>query len=165
MFAWFGPVALEILRVDGLEVRDTWAYAEHGVIDGKPRLQFQGAQLRRVTLDFRLRVEHGDPEALLDRLRLIGDSGEAQLLQRGDGRQLGEFVVTELSDKPGWAYADGKPIAVTAKMKLQEYAGPQPAPAGQAVGAGDSTRARRADPPAPPARKPDDVGADDIVRR
>jgi phage protein U len=165
MFAQFGPIPLEILRVDGLEVRDSWAYAEHGVIDGKPRLQFQGRQLRQASLDFRLRVEHGDPEALLDRLRLAGDSGEAQLLQRGDGRQLGEFVVVELSDKPGWAYADGKPIAVTAKMKLQEYVGPRPAPRGQAVGAGDSPQARRADPAPRPARKPGAVGSGEIVRR
>ncbi len=164
MFVKFGSIPLEVLRVDGLELRDTWAYSEHGAIEGEPRLQFQGKGLRRATVDFRLRAEHGDPEALLDQLRQAGDSGEARLLQRGDGRELGRFVVTELSDQPGWALADGKPVAITAKMKLREYVGQAFAPRGEAAGAGDSPRAQRATQSGGGGR-PDDVSSSEIVRR
>ena len=165
MFAFLGAVPLDILQVNGLELRDSWGYAEHGVIDGRPRLQFTGRGLREVTLEFRLRLEHGDPEALLDRLRAQADAGDAARLQRGDGRDLGDFVIQRLNDKPGWTYADGKPVAVQAQAKLKEYAGPIEARRPQGQAAAGSPLARRADPADAPAGQPGDVAGDTIVRR
>lgn len=165
MFAFLGEVPLEILQVHGLELRDSWGYAEHGVIDGRPRLQFTGRGLRQVTLDFRLRLEHDDPESLLDRLRALADAGDAARLQRGDGRDLGDFVILQLSDKPGFAYADGKPVAVQAQAKLKEFAGPIEARRPQRQAAAGSPLARRADPADAPAGQPGDVAGDTIVRR
>ena len=60
MFMMLGSVALDVLTVKGLEVRDAWVHAEHSVIKGKPKLQFTGAKLREATLHFRLHRDWGD---------------------------------------------------------------------------------------------------------
>lgn len=142
MFMMLGAVALEVLTVKGLELRDGWTYAEHAVIEGKPKLQYTGAKLREGTINFRLRRDWGDPEALLAQLRAIADAGEAQLLQRGDGRMLGLFVVTSLSDRPKWAVSNGKPVEIEASVTLKEYV-PEEGQAPAAVAVVGAPLARR----------------------
>lgn len=131
MFLMLGAVRLDVLTVRGLQVSDGWTYAEHAVVEGRPKLQFTGAKLRDASIDFRLRRDWGDPEALLDQLRALAEAGEAQLLQRGDGRLIGLFVITGLTDSPKWSISNGRPVEVEASMTLKEYVpedGQRPAP-------------------------------------
>jgi phage protein U len=133
MLLMFGPVTMDVLVVRGLEISDGWGYAEHAVIEGKPKLQFTGPRLREVSLQFRLRRDWGDPEAMLGQLRALADAGTAGLLQRGDGRLIGLFVLTSLSDRPRWAVSSGRPVDIEASAQLKEYVPEDARPAAIAV--------------------------------
>ena len=163
--AFLGEIKLSILRVKGLEVSDSWRYAEHAVVEGRPRLQHTGKGLREGSIDVALRAEHGDPDAMHERLIALADRGEAAPLLRGDGADLGRFVITKLSDAPSWTFADGKPITVTLRISLKEFVGrEQPRPQGEATNAG-SPLARRPARDNPPPGDPADVPVAQIVRR
>jgi len=164
-WAYLGARKLDVLSVMGHELKHGWSYAEHKRAGGPARLQATGRELTTGTLKIKLHHGKDAVQATIDDLKAAADSGEAQTLQRGDGRIVGTFVVTGLSEKHRSTFPDGQPIAVELNLELREWAGessparpPRPAVPG-------SPRARAPRPDRPRPADPGSVPAGKIVRR
>lgn len=126
MIGTFGSVVFEsstkkVNTIDEFNRTSTADFAEHKTLDGKPRLQFLGEGLDKITFTMRLNIFLGViPEKQIKILQDIKAAGEAQTLIIGD-TPLGNFVVTELNEK--WPHIDGKGNLIVAYMDitLKEY--------------------------------------------
>lgn len=126
MIGTFGSMVFEssgqkVHTFDDFERRGTAAFAEHAVVEGKPRLEFTGDNLDEVSFTVRLDLAQGiDPEPQITRFREIKAAGEAQTLIIG-GVPLGGFVITSLSEK--WRIVDnrGRLTLAALDLSLKEY--------------------------------------------
>lgn len=164
MFATLGTVRLDVLTAKGLGIQDGWDYAQHTVVEGKPRLQYVGQRLRDVSLSLRFHRSFCDPEAELFALRALADQAKAALLQLGTGRVLGRFVITDLREDPDWMLENGQAVSIGCALSLMEWADEDtPAPPRRAVQG--SPVARRAQPAAAPTPSdPASVPSSSVVR-
>lgn len=96
-------------------------FAQHDVLDKKPRLQFTGLDLEEIGLSIRLDIALGvNPLAEINSLREMRDNGEEQSLMI-NGRPLGKFVLEDISED--WSQTDsaGRLLAAEVSLKLKEY--------------------------------------------
>lgn len=101
--------------------KGTARFARHVVSEGKPRLEFLGADLEEINLVIRLNAQHGlDPEAELAALREIRDAGQEKTLVVG-GRVIGKFVLEEISEEHQRHSGSGLLLLADATIKLTEY--------------------------------------------
>lgn len=164
-WAFLGGRHLDVLSVTGFSLDHAWQYAEHTVIDGRPKLQATGAKLTTGQIKARLHASKDDPDRVIDRYRTAGNAGEALTLQRGDGRIVGRFVVESLSVTHRKTWPDGTVMAAEVTLKLREWAG-DPAPTAPARPATPGSALGRTAPPSPSAEgDPSAVPARKIVRR
>ncbi len=129
MFALLGDQAFHLVTWwSALSGQEGVDYAEHGLIEGKPRLQWIGDKLDVLTLTVTLRIDFCDPAAELDRLRQVMKSRQAQPLVFGNGVFRGRFVVTDLRTRTERTTATGALLAIDADITLREHVAP-PEPA------------------------------------
>lgn len=164
MFATLGTVTLDILATTGLGISDGWDFAEHALIEGKPKLQHVGDQLREVSLSFRFHRSFCEPELELLALRDLAATRKAALLQFGSGRIVGRFVVTSLREDPDWLLDDGRPMAINCSVGLKEYAGDAEVATPSRAVAGSPVARRAAPPTAAAGADPAAVPSSTIVR-
>ncbi|HJU70390.1 MAG TPA: phage tail protein [Paucimonas sp.] len=140
MFAILGDVEFDLITYfDGLETRFGAEYAEHALIERKPRLQFVGDKLDEVKIDLVFHVSYCDPEAELVRLRNALASHDALSLVLGNGDYKGRFVITELTATGRHTDAAGTLLAVEASVDLREFTGDSAQPPAPAVRPAGST--------------------------
>lgn len=122
----FGPVVWSVSsgQVKNFEqfVRAREAtFAEHPVLDHKPRLQHIGTGLDEITFDMKFVGSlNVDPMSEIDTLRGILEAGDEKPLIMG-GKVLGDFVLTKMEEK--WTMVDNKgrvPLAVVS-VTLKEF--------------------------------------------
>lgn len=116
-----GDVPLEVLHVQGLSVDESWQYAKHAVIAGKPLLDFVAEDLREVTIDCRFTRKLGDPVQAVNRLRALASAHEVVALQTDTGGIVGFFVIVSLNRRVTKTLADGTLISTDVTIKLTEY--------------------------------------------
>jgi phage protein U len=126
MFAQLGSVQFNVFPIDGFEERFAYAFAEHQVIEGKPRLQFIGDNLDETTIGLRWHVNFCDPLASWNQLKAEADKHQALNLVFGDGSNLGRRVITELCKTLVSTADNGRPICIEARATLREYFDDQP---------------------------------------
>ena len=134
MFALLGNIQFDLITYfDGFESKFGADFAEHAVIEGKPRLQWIGDKLDEVNIQLSFHLEFCDPEAELLKLRGAVTSHEAMALVLGNGDYKGWFVVTSVDATSRQTDQAGTLIALDAQMTLREFVGdkknPQPRPA------------------------------------
>lgn len=98
-------------------------FADHALLEGKPRKQYIGANLRSITFDMMLRADLGiSPRVMLETLKTLAEEGSAHYLIIG-GRPLSQnpFVVTSISDQWGTVYNAGQLYQCTVSVSLEEY--------------------------------------------
>lgn len=172
MFALLGDQAFHLVTWwSGLSGQEGVDYAEHALIEGKPRLQWIGDKLDTLTLSITLRVDFCDPAAELDRLRKLMKARKSLPLVFGDGLYRGRFVIVDLRTKTERTTGAGTVLAVDAEVGLREHvAPPEPAtfasPAATAKGPAAKTTTK---PVAKPittetVTNPDGFSARKIVR-
>lgn len=124
MFAILGEIEFEVAGgITGMDLRSPAEWAEHALIQGKPLLEWMGEGLDEYSLSIRLHAALGDPEARLRVLREAKSKHEPLAFVLGSGDYLGAFVITDISNTPLRARADGRLMSATVQVTLREFAG------------------------------------------
>ena len=123
MFAVLGEIPFEVVgSPEGFESTRGYHFAEHRVVESKPRLQWLGNDLERLKFELRLHSSFTDPAAKMALLRLTAASHLALPLVFGNGRFRGFFVIESIAMRSQQFSARGVPIAITAALALKEWA-------------------------------------------
>ena len=123
MFAVLGDIVFELLNSpDGFESSRSWDYAEHRVVQDRPKLQWIANNLEIIELDFQFHSSFTDPSTQLAALLAAGDDHYARPLVFGNGVHRGYFIVTSIRTSARQMSADGRLIAITVKAVLREWA-------------------------------------------
>lgn len=109
-----------------MDLTKGWVYAEHQVVEGKPLLQFMGANLDGFSLTFLFHASFCIPQKSWDALVTLAATHTAFPLTQGNGRYLGRFVITELARTAQMAADDGTLLSIEAKATLKEYVDKKP---------------------------------------
>lgn len=136
MFALLGDVQFDpITYFDGFESQFGADYAEHPLIEGKPRLQFVGDKLDEIRIQLAFHLHYCDPEAELVKLKDALAAHQAMALVLGNGDYKGWFVLTDVQATSKHTDKAGTLIALEASITLREFVGdkknPLPPPAVQ----------------------------------
>lgn len=124
MYALLGDIQFELITYfDGLETQYGADFAEHALIEGKPRLQFIGDKLNEIRIQLSLNTWFCDPEAELAALTGALTAHQAMALVFGNGDYKGFFVLTELQVTARQTDESGTLLAVEASMTLREFVG------------------------------------------
>ncbi len=98
-------------------------WTQHQPISGKPVSEFQGADLRTITLTISLNAMHGvQPRATIEFIESAAEYGIHYPLVIG-GRKIGlhEWIITQISEKWGAIIQDGRLVEAKLTLTLQEY--------------------------------------------
>ncbi len=132
-FAVFGDIPFTLpAYFDSFEQQSGQEFAEHALIEGKPRLQRIGAQLERIDIEVGLHHSFCSVATEIARLRELLASGQARALVFASGEYKGHFVLADLRQSLLKTMADGTPLAARLQLSLREFA----AQAGQVDGQG-----------------------------
>lgn len=136
MFALLGDVQFDLITYfDGFESQFGADYAEHPLIEGKPRLQFVGDKLDEIRIQLAFHLHYCDPEAELAKLKKALAAHDAMALVLGNGDYKGWFVLTDVQATSKHTDKAGTLIALEASITLREFVGdkknPLPPPAVQ----------------------------------
>ncbi|MCG8639138.1 MAG: phage tail protein [Desulfobacterales bacterium] len=126
MIGTFGNIVFEtsqakILTFDNFKRSGSASFAEHPVLDDKPRLQHTGTALDEITFSVSLNKYLGvSPADELQKFRDAKDRGEALKLMIG-GKSLGDFVLTRVDDT--WQTVDnqGRPVKTGLELTIREF--------------------------------------------
>src|SRR5579864_3066871 len=123
MFAVLGEIVFEVLgSPDSFESTRTWDYAEHQVVDDRPKLQWLAANLEAIELDFYFHSSFTDPSAQAAALIAAAGDHNARALVFGNGIHRGYFIVTSIRTTAKQMSASGDLIAITIRARLKEWA-------------------------------------------
>lgn len=95
-------------------------YAQHELINGKPRLQAVGDNLDSISFGMYLHSEFTNPELDIETLRLSMQNREVLPLILGNGRVLGFFVIPNFSQINSFTDPLGNLIEATLSVELLE---------------------------------------------
>lgn len=115
-----------LISPTGIESKQSFSYAEHQVIEGKPLLQYTGDGLTDISLAFLFHADFCKPQVIWDALVEMATSHKAFPLCQGNGLLLGRFVIADISRTTTYAGDDGALYAFECKLTLREYVDPQP---------------------------------------
>jgi phage protein U len=122
MLALFGELLFDTLSSpEGIYVRREYTYAEHKVIEARPRLQWLAQELQRISLDLSLHVAFVNPLLQMRALRAAAEDHQARALIFGNGIHLGHFVIEALEETHQQLADDGSYIAISARVELREW--------------------------------------------
>lgn len=134
MFALLGDVQFDLITYfDGFESQFGADYAEHALMEGKPRLQWMADKLDEIRIQLSFHSQYCDPEQELLKLRQALTSHQAMALVLGNGDYKGWFVLTELQATSKQTDAAGTLIALEASITLREFVGDKKKPLAPAV--------------------------------
>lgn len=124
MFALLGDVQFDLITYfDGFESQFGADYAEHPLIEGKPRLQFIGDKLDEIRIQLAFHLHYCDPEAELAKLKDALAAHQAMALVLGNGDYKGWFVLTDVQATSKHTDKAGTLIALEASITLREFVG------------------------------------------
>jgi len=160
MYALLGDIQFDLITYfNGFECIFGADYAEHAMIDGKPRLQSTGLALDEIQITLAFHNMFCEPESELVRLKNALTDRHALALVLGNGDYKGWFVITAVTATAQQTDSQGTITALEASMTLREYTGdpanPLPPPA---VKPEDPPVQAVAQPPAPPVAVPEAGG-------
>ena len=95
----------------------------HNIIGKKPRLEFQGADLREIEMEIRLDAAYGvKPRKLLEKIEQAVQSGRAEKLVIG-GKAIGKnrFVIKSVSETWNCIFNRGELVIANVTLSLTEY--------------------------------------------
>ena len=136
MFALLGDVQFDLITYfDGFESQFGADYAEHPLIEGKPRLQFVGDKLDEIRMQPAFHLHYCDAAAELAERNKALAAHDAMALVLGNGDYKGWFVLTDVQATSKHTDKAGTLIALEASITLREFVGdkknPLPPPAVQ----------------------------------
>ena len=124
MFAILGDIQFDLITYfDGFESSFSANFAEHALIDGKPRLQSVGDNLDEIRLQLAFHQHYCNPEAELTKLIKAKSAHRAMPFVLGNGDYKGWFVMTDLQASTRHTDKAGTLVALEANVTLREYVG------------------------------------------
>ena len=134
MWALLGDIYFELLFTpEAADLKTLHNYAEHSVIEGKPKLQWTGDGLQERNWMIRLHSTFCDPDTVMSFLHSVAAEHKALPLSLGTGQYLGRYVIAEIYEQTLVTDQYGGTIAQTAGLKLKEWIGTGADVAGEAV--------------------------------
>lgn len=122
MFAQLGNILFENLNgFSEFNKSGSAIYAEHALLDGKPRLQRTGTALDIISLTIKFHVSFCNPKQQLAALRTAKNDGEILPLLWGNGEVEGSFVITDLNEVIEDADSQGNVFSYQINVSLTEY--------------------------------------------
>lgn len=121
MYAQLGTIRFEGAKgFTSFEESFAVVYAQHALINRKPRLQATGDELDTISFEMYLHSEFTDPEADIETLRLAMKNREILPLILGNGRVLGNYVIPSFKKTTGFTDPSGNLIEATISVELLE---------------------------------------------
>ncbi|MGH7948465.1 MAG: phage tail protein [Candidatus Binataceae bacterium] len=122
MFALLGEIPFRVVgSPDSFESQRSYDYAEHRVVEARPRRQWLARGLETIELEMMLHRAFTDPSVQYARLRAAADTHRAMALVFGSGEFRGYFVIESISSRSTQHSASGAPIALTLRVRLREW--------------------------------------------
>jgi phage protein U len=123
MFALLGEIYFEVIGSPEIfESSRRFDYAEHRVVEDRPRLQWLAAELESITLAMLFHTSFTDPAVQLAALLAAADDHQARALVLGNGVFRGFFVVEAVATSDIQLGADAAPVAIRIRTRLREWA-------------------------------------------
>ena len=126
MIASYGDVVFNVsaeqVKTFGDFSRETRIkFAKHEIYNGKPVLQYTGAENCTVSMSIQLRAGLGvNPKQEIEKLREMATAGEEKPLVIGE-EILGKYVLENISEEREHIDNKGNLINANVKIKLTEY--------------------------------------------
>jgi phage protein U len=122
MFALLGEIPFEVIgSPETLESLRTYEYAEHKVVEGRPRLQWVADGLEMITLQMLFHASFTNPALQLGLLQAAAADHGASPLLFGNGVHRGYFIVISFETASKQLSQAGDPIAILARVNLKEW--------------------------------------------
>lgn len=122
IFAALGPVSFQVIASPTkMERSKKYRWETIYVIGAPPIRQWIYDDVGHIDLAIVLHQMWCDPEASLNALAQIAELHAYQPLVFGNGQNLGNFVIDEISDKVTWQADDGTLICTEVQLALTEY--------------------------------------------
>ena len=112
------------------------SYAEHKVIEGKPKLQYTGENLETLNITMRFHMDYCEPDLAISHLRKRLSDHKAMALVLTNGFYRGRYVLTELVETLRHTDGEGNTILMDVRVALKEWAGSEAADSGEAMTSG-----------------------------
>lgn len=121
-FAQLGDIVFELITyMDGADHKVSANYAEHALIERKPRLQWTGDNLDEMTIKLSFHAAFCQPEAEMMRLRNAVRAHEVMPFVYDNGHIVGDYVLLELCQTVEHAMTDGTAISASCQLTMKEY--------------------------------------------
>jgi phage protein U len=125
MYAQLGTITFQGLKgFESYNTKKEAVYAEHALIEGKPRLQRNGSKLDTITLTFSLHAKYTSVEGDIGILETYVQDGEVIPFVLGNGIFVGEFVITSIGQQVVQTDRDGNLISCDVDITLLEHVEP-----------------------------------------
>jgi phage protein U len=122
VFAVLGDIQFEVVgSPEGYESAGAYDFPELRVIESKPRLQWVGDELERLSFDLMWHASFTNPAAQLALLKATAAQHLALPLVFGDGGYRGLFVIESIKVRSQQLSAGGAPIAIRVALALKEW--------------------------------------------
>lgn len=122
MYALLGTLQFKLITYfNGIEETQKSTYAEHQVIESKPKLQFIGDELDTMVIKLNFHSSFCNPENELKKLKTMAKTHEEQAFILGNGKYIGRFVIEEINSSTTQTDKSGNVFAVEAEIRLKEY--------------------------------------------
>ncbi len=122
MFAQLGDIRFDLIAYfEGLESTKMFNYAEHAVIEGKPKLQYMGEALEEIRIKINLHMDFCNPEAEYKKIMEAASRYKPLAFIFGNGLYKGDYVIEELTTIEVQTFNDGTLMAVDMELKLKEW--------------------------------------------
>jgi phage protein U len=122
MFAILGEIFFETLTSPkAFHSAAAYSYAEHKVVEARPRLQWMANELQKISLDLQFHVAFTNPATQMNLLRAAAEDHQARALIFGNGVHRGYFVIEALEETFQQLADDGSYIAISARVELREW--------------------------------------------
>lgn len=121
MFAQLGNIVFDgVLGIDGMPIKGEEYYAEHALINTRPQLAHTGTSLRTISLTMQFHFQFCTPEDQFTNLWSAKSSATILPFVLGNGRVIGNFVITDIEEVPVQCAPDGTYICAKAIVGLKE---------------------------------------------
>lgn len=135
MWAVLGDIEFELTNhPTRQEERTATDYAQHPLIQSKPRLELVADALDELTLELMFHAGLHDPEAQIRRLKAAKSAHQPLPYVLGSGDYRGIYLITEVTITTRKTTDQGRLVAATVSVSLLEYTGryskPLPVPRG-----------------------------------
>lgn len=125
MYCSLGNINFQLLK--GFNVFDDEqesVYAQHNLIESKPRLQRMGDALQTFDLSIKFHVAFCNPEVEFDNLNKARVNGTVLALVYGNGYYEGDFVITKIKRSPKQTDNKGSYVEVDLDISILEFYDP-----------------------------------------